>query len=115
MMVPMAQTLPFRMVALLLIAALVIVAAAPARTEALEPTTILAIASAATAGIVLIAYLVVANMEGGKSAGGGRVAWLACAENDSCMPIAAETAAALMKPGATEVAPAAKGPDREGP
>jgi hypothetical protein len=104
----MVHTMPFRFVALLLAAVLLIVAGAPAKADALEPLTIVAIAGLVVAGIVLIAYLVVANVEGDRSAGEGRVVWVACAAADGCATIPAEAAAALGQP----VLEAA---DRQGP
>lgn len=104
----MAHTTPFRLLALLLVAVLLVVAGTPARAEALDALTIVAIAGLAVAGLVLIGYLVVANVEGGSQAGEGRVVWVACAAADGCATIPAETAAALMQP----VLDAA---DRQGP
>lgn len=102
----MSHTAPLRLIALLLAVVLMVVAGTPARAEAIEALTIVAIAGLALAAIVLIAYLVVANVEGGKSASEGRMIWVACA--DGCATIPADVAAALMQP----VADAA---DRQGP
>ena len=120
----MAHTATFRLIALLLVAVLVALVAVPTRTEAVDPTTILAAAGLAAAGVVLIAYLVVANSEGDKRADGGRVAWMACAGEDGCTPLPAETAAALTAAGVlpADAAPgtalrtgALPGGDRQGP
>jgi hypothetical protein len=92
----------FRLVALLLVVVLLLVAGTPARVEAIEPLTLVAIAGLAVAGIVLIAYLIIANVEGGRSASEGRTVWVACAAAD-CVPVPAATAAALMR-SAAEVA-----------
>ena len=108
MMWGMIHTTPFRLVALVLVGILLVVAGTPARAEAIEALTIVAIVGLAVAAIVLIAYLVVANVEGDKRAGEGRVVWVACAAADGCATIAAEVAAALMDPAA-DVA------DRQGP
>ena len=99
MMLRMAHTTPFRLVALLLTAVLLVVAGTPARAEAIDALTIVAIAGLAAAALVLIAYLVIANVEGDKSAGDeGRVVWVACAATDGCVTIPTETAAALIQP-----------------
>jgi hypothetical protein len=90
----MAHTTPFRFVALVMVTVLLVLAATPARAEALEALTIVAIVGLALAGIILIAYLVVANVEGKKSADAGRLVWVACA-SDECTTVPAETAAAL--------------------
>jgi hypothetical protein len=91
----MIHTAPFRFVALLLATVLVIVAATPARAEAIDALTIVAIAGLAVAGIILIAYLVIANVEGSKSADGGRLIWVACAADD-CATIPGPAATALI-------------------
>ena len=54
----------FRALALVLAVVLLVTFATPARAEAMEPMTILAIAGAALIVIVLVVYLVVANVEG---------------------------------------------------
>ena len=56
----------FRVLALALAVVLLVTFATPAKAEALEPTTILAIAGAAVLVLVLIVYLIVANVEGPK-------------------------------------------------
>jgi hypothetical protein len=104
----MIHTAPIRVIALLLAVVLMVVAGTPAKAEAIEALTIVAIAGLALAAIVLIAYLVVANVEGDKSASKGRMVWVACAVADGCATIPADVAAALMQP----VADAA---DRQGP
>jgi len=53
----------FRVLALALAVVLLVTFATPAKAEAIEPFTILAIASAAIIVVVLIVYLVVANVE----------------------------------------------------
>lgn len=110
MMRGMAHTTPFRLVAFLLAAVLLVVAGAPARAEAMDALTIVAIVGLAAAGLILIAYLVIANVEGDKQAGDeGRVVWVACAAADGCAAIPAETAAALIQPTTLDAA------DRQGP
>jgi hypothetical protein len=50
------------MLALVLVAVLLVTAATPARAEAMEPTTIMLIASTGIGIIILIAYLIAANV-----------------------------------------------------
>lgn len=101
----MVYTVPFRLVALLLAALLMAVAGTPAPAEALDPTTIMAIAGAAVAGVVLVGYLVVANTEGDKRGGASsdRILWMACSSEEGCSPIPTETASALMRQAADGV------------
>lgn len=47
---------------LVLVVAFVLLVVAPARAEAMEPTTILLIAGAAVVLIVLVAYVIIANV-----------------------------------------------------
>jgi hypothetical protein len=103
---PMIHTVPFRLIALVLATVLMVVAATPAKAEAIDALTIVAIAGLALAGIIIIAYLVVANVEG-KSADSGRMIWVACA-GDECTQV---PAAAVAELAATAVAPV----DRQGP
>jgi hypothetical protein len=56
----------FRVLALALAVVLLVTFATPAKAEAIEPLTILAIAGAALIVVVLVVYLVVANVEGPK-------------------------------------------------
>jgi hypothetical protein len=88
----MIHSTNMRLVALVLAIVLTVVAATPAKAEA-DPTLILALVGVALAVIVLIAYLVVANIEGGKSAESERVLWMACAA-EGCAEIAAPVASA---------------------
>jgi hypothetical protein len=67
----MSHSSPFRTLALVLAVVMLVLAATPARAEALEPMTIVALVGLALAGIVLIAYLIVANVEGSRAAGVG--------------------------------------------
>jgi hypothetical protein len=60
---------PFRVLALILGVVLLVTAATPARAEAMEMTTILLIASVAGAIVIVIAYLIVANMSDRRQAG----------------------------------------------
>ena len=50
------------MLALVLVAVLLVTAATPARADAMEPTTIMLIASTGIGIIILIAYLIAANV-----------------------------------------------------
>ena len=56
----------FRVLALVLAVVVLVTFATPAKAEAIEPLTILAIAGAAVIVLVLVIYLVVANVEGPK-------------------------------------------------
>ena len=60
----------FRVLAFALAVVLLVTFATPAKAEAIEPLTILAIAGAAVLVLVLIVYLVVANVEGPKMSQG---------------------------------------------
>jgi hypothetical protein len=82
MIATMNYSAPFRLIAVVLVAMLLVVAATPARAEAIEALTILAIVGFVAAGIVLIAYLIIANTEGDKTADAGRVIWVACTGDD---------------------------------
>lgn len=76
-----------RLLAVTLVVVLALTLAAPARAEA-DVLTILAIASLAIAGVVIIAYLVIANVEGGRRAKTGPAVWLACAGVGCPLPAA---------------------------
>ena len=56
----------FRVLALALAVVLLVTFATPAKAEAIEPLTVLAIAGVAVLVLVLVVYLVVANVEGPK-------------------------------------------------
>jgi hypothetical protein len=53
---------PYRMIALVLVVALLLTAVTPARAEAMEVGTILLIVGAGIVVVILVAYLVVASM-----------------------------------------------------
>jgi hypothetical protein len=72
-----SHSAPFRTLALVLATVLLVVAATPARAEAVEPLTIVAIATLVVAGILIVAYLVIANIEGSKRADRDQVIWVA--------------------------------------
>lgn len=76
-----------RLLAATLVVLLVLTLAAPARAEA-DVLTILAITSLVMAGVVIVAYLVIANVEGSRRAHTGHLVWLACA-GAGCRPAAA--------------------------
>ena len=94
MIAAMTYSVPFRAIALVLVSVLLVFAATPAPADAMDALTIIAIAGLALADIVLIAYLVVANIEGDKVADGGRVVWMACAGDDCTTGPTAEAALA---------------------
>jgi hypothetical protein len=73
----MSHATPFRMIALVLVTVLLVVAATPAKAEAIEPLVIVAIASLVVAGLLIIGYLIIANVEGERRADEGRVIWVA--------------------------------------
>jgi len=73
----MSHSSHFRMLALVLATVMLLIAATPAKAEALEPLVIIAVVGLVLAGIVLIAYLVIANVEGERRADEGRVIWVA--------------------------------------
>ena len=76
-LLPMSHSSPFRTLALVLAIVILAVTATPARAEALEPLTIIALASLVVGGIILIAFLIIANVEGERRAEEGRVIWVA--------------------------------------
>jgi len=95
-----------RVVAVILVAVLVLTLAAPARAEADVLTTI-AIVSLVIAGVIVITYLIVANLHG-RWADAGPVL-LACVDSDAaprtCWPVSEPPAAAVHAP-----APVVQGP-----
>jgi hypothetical protein len=73
----------FRMLSLVLVVTLVVGFATPGRAEALEPTLIIALASAAVVVVILIVFLVVANMnESQKMSKADAQRYMACVESD---------------------------------
>src|SRR3989442_797857 len=76
--------IPYRMIALVLVLALLVTAVTPARAEAMEVGTILLIAGAAVAVLIIVVFLVVGN---GKE----RLQRRAAASNDIWMSLAART------------------------
>ena len=57
----MIKTAPFRLIAIVLLVALVVMVCHPQKADAMEPFTIIAIIGAPAIVIVLIAYLVIAD------------------------------------------------------
>ena len=97
----------FRFLSLILIAILAIGVATPGRAEAIEPLTIVAIAGAAVLVVVLVVYLVVANLhdsQGRKAEAEPR--YVACIESDlaprSCwtIPEPPDTVSTMAAPSA---------------
>jgi hypothetical protein len=69
-------------VAAALVVVLAVGLAAPARAEA-DVLTTLAIASLVVAGVVIIVYLIVANVKGSRMQAGEAPAMVACVESDA--------------------------------
>ena len=93
MMWPMKTAGWFRFVSVVLVAVLVLTLATPARAEAIEMFTILALVSVGVAVIILVTYLIVANVKGDKMrAESDAPAMVACIESDAaprnCWPVA---------------------------
>jgi hypothetical protein len=76
--------MPARLLALVLVVVLVATLATPAKAEAIDPFTALAIAGVAVIVLVLVAYLVVANTSGGKRVEHRQPVWLACS-SEQCV------------------------------
>jgi hypothetical protein len=70
---------PFRFLACVLVVVLAITLAAPAPAEA-DVLTAIAIGTLIVAGVVLIAYLIIANVSDSRQAESPRIVWLACAD-----------------------------------
>jgi hypothetical protein len=73
----MSHSRPFRTLALVLAVVMLVLVATPARAEAIEPLTMVALVSLAIAGVILIAFLIIANVEDRKSAEEPAVIWVA--------------------------------------
>ncbi|HET7340273.1 MAG TPA: hypothetical protein VFL90_02335 [Methylomirabilota bacterium] len=87
--------MPFRLLALMLAVVLVVTFAAPAKAEAFDVLTGLAIAGVVVIVIVIVAYLVIANAEGNKRAEQRQEVWLACAA-ERCVTLAGAPPSAAM-------------------
>ncbi len=68
--------------ALALIVVLAVTLAVPRQAEALEPLTIVAIASLAVLGLIIVVYLVIANVSGSRRQA-GEPRYVTCVESDS--------------------------------
>jgi hypothetical protein len=90
----MMWSTPRRLLVLVLVVVLLVTVATPAKAEA-ELLTGLAIATVVIAGVILIGYLVIANVEGSRRADEGPVVWLACA-GEGCAVLTARAAATLV-------------------
>ena len=73
----MSHSPHFRLIAVVLATVLLVIAATPAKAEAVEPLVMIAIVGLVVVGIVLIAFLVIANIEGKRVADEERVIWVA--------------------------------------
>lgn len=71
----------FRLVALVLVVAVALTVAAPAKADAIDPLTIVAIASAGVVVLILVVYLIVANVGDSRRAADDRPVYLACVES----------------------------------
>lgn len=83
-----------RLVATALVVVLAVGLTAPARAEA-DVLTTLAIVSLVVAGVVIVVYLIVANVKGPRMQAGEGPALVACVESDAsprnCWPMAGPT------------------------
>ena len=82
---------PYRMIAFVLVVALLLTAVTPARAEALEVGTILLLVSVGVVVIMIVAYLVVANVKGRRAAApddGGPVVLMAYVRPAAESPVA---------------------------
>ncbi len=70
------------MLAVALALVLAVTVAAPTRAEALEPLTIVAIASLAAAGVILIVYLVIANIHESRREARAELRSVACIQSE---------------------------------
>ena len=73
----------FRLLAFTLVMVLALTLAAPARAEALEPLTIIAIVGLVAVGVIIIVYLVVANVAGSRRAAKSEARYVTCVESDT--------------------------------
>ena len=73
----------FRLLAFTLVVVLALTLAAPARAEALEPFTIIAIVGLVAVGVIIIVYLVIANVSGSRRAAKSAARYMTCVESDT--------------------------------
>jgi hypothetical protein len=83
----------FRSIALVMILVVSLTLLAPAEAHA-DILTALAIAGLVVTGVILVAFLVIANVSDHRAADEPRVVWLACAEPAACPGLAAPSRAA---------------------
>ena len=84
----MIKTAPFRLIAIVLIVALVVMVATPEKADAMDPLTIIAIIGAAALVVVIVAYLIIANKEGSRAS---QPIYIACTGED-CLSVARQAA-----------------------
>ena len=72
-----------RLLALMLVVVLGLSLAAPARAEALEPLTILAIVGAGVVVVIIVVFLIVANTKGSRLANEAQPLMVVCVESDA--------------------------------
>jgi len=83
----MVHSISFRTFALFVLVVVAVTFVTPARAEA-DPTAALAIAGAVVAGVILIAFLIIAATRDSRTSGPEtRVVWMACTDR-GCEPIA---------------------------
>ena len=73
----------FRLLAFTVVAVLALTLVAPARADALEPLVMVAIASLAVVGVIIIVYLIVANMADSRGTATSELRYVACVESDA--------------------------------
>ncbi len=76
----------FRMVALVLVLALGLTLATPAKADAFDILTAVAIGTLVVAGIILVVYLIVANVHGSKMSEADAPVLVACDRPGSLKP-----------------------------
>jgi hypothetical protein len=81
----------FRLIAAVLVLALALTLATPAPADAFDVLTAVAIGTLVVAGVILVVYLIVANVHGSKMAAVDPPVLVACAESDTapraCWPL----------------------------
>ena len=73
----------FRLLAFTLALVLALTLAAPARAEALGPFAIIAIVGLVAVGVIIIVYLVIANVAGSRRAAKSEARYVTCVESDT--------------------------------
>jgi len=81
----------FRLIALVLVLALALTLATPARADAFDVLAAVAIGTLVVAGIILVVYLIVANVHGSQMSQADSPILVACAESETapraCWPL----------------------------